>query len=84
MKDAYEAKHPTSQVDLRFVLVPGMKVLVRARTPGKLQASWEGPWTVMRLLGPADSAVEVLTHEHKARVVAVANVKLYRGNEPAH
>ena len=84
MKNAYEAKHPTSQVDLRFVLVPGMKVLVRARTPGKLQASWEGPWTVMRRRGPANSAVEVLTHEHKARVVAVANVKLYRGNEPAH
>lgn len=37
---------------------------------------------MMRLLGLADSAVEVLTHEHKARVVAVANVKLYHGNEP--
>ena len=39
---------------------------------------------MMRLLGPSDSAVEMLTHEHKARVVAMANVKLYRGNEPAH
>ena len=37
---------------------------------------------MMRLLGPADSAVEVLTDEHKARVVVVANVKLYCGNEP--
>ena len=68
--------------DLRFVLMPGMKVLVCSRVPGKLEASWEGPWTVLRLLGPADSAVEVLALEHKARVVAVSNVKPYRGTEP--
>ena len=61
MKKAYEAKQAARALDLRFVLVPGMKVLVKSRKPGKLEASWEGPWTVLRLMGPADSAVEVLT-----------------------
>ena len=69
--------------DLHFVLMPGMKVLVHSRVSGKLEASWEGPWTVLRLLGPADSEVKVLTSKHKARVVAVINVKPYRGTEPA-
>ena len=68
--------------DLRFVLMPGMKVLVRSRVPGKLEASWEGLWTVLQLLGLADHAVEVLISERKARVVAVSNVKPYRGTEP--
>ena len=82
MRRDYEARHRKSIPDLRFVLTPGMKVLVRSRVPGKLEASWEGPWTVLRLLGPADSAVEVLTSEYKARVVAVSNVKPYRRTEP--
>ena len=33
-------------------------------------------------MGPADSTVKVLTDAHKARMVAVANVKPYRGDEP--
>ena len=82
MRRDYEARHGKGTPDLRFVLTPGMKVLMRSRVPGKLEASWEGPWTVLRLLGPADSAVEVLTLEYKARVVAVSNVKPYRGTEP--
>ena len=36
----------------------------------------------MWLMGPAYSAVKVLTDAHKARVVAVANVKPYCGDEP--
>ena len=56
-----------------------MKVLVKAQLSSKLGASWEEPWTVLRLMGPADSAVEVLIDAHKARVVAVANVKPYHG-----
>ena len=83
MRRSYEARHGKSMPDLRFVLTPGMKVLVCLRVPGKLEAGWEGPWTVLRLLGPIDSAVEVLTSEHKARVVAVSNVKPYCGTEPA-
>ena len=54
----------------------------KARTLGKLGASWEGPWTVLRLMGTADSTVKVLSDVHKARVVAAANVKPYRGDEP--
>ena len=83
MRRSYEARHGKGMPDLHFVLMPGMKVLVSSHVPGKLEASWEGPWTVLRLLGPADSAVEVLTSEHKARVVAVSNVKPYHGIEPA-
>ena len=82
MHRSYEAWHGKGMPDLHFVLTPGMKVLVRSRVPGKLEASWEGPWTVLRLLGPADSAGEVLTSEYKARVIAVSNVKPYRGTEP--
>ena len=51
-------------MDLWYILVPGMKVLVKARTPSKLGASWEGPWMVLRLMGPADSTVKVLTDVH--------------------
>ena len=69
-------------MDLWYILVPGMKVLVKARTPSKLGASWEGPWIASRLMGPADSTVKVLPDAHKARMVAVANVKLYHGDEP--
>ena len=83
MHHSYEARHGKGMPDLCFVLTPGMKVLVRSQVPGKLEASWEGLWTVLRLLEPADSVVEVLTSEHKARVVAVSNVKPYRGTEPA-
>ena len=81
MKNAYESRHQARAVDLWYVLVPGMKVLVKAGTPSKIGASWEGPWTVLRLMGPADSAVKVLTNAHKACMVAVANVKPYHGHE---
>ena len=33
-------------------------------------------------MGPADSAVEVLTDAHKACAVALENVKPYHGDEP--
>ena len=82
MKNAYESRHQARAVDLWYVLVPGIKVLVKARTPSKIGASWEGPWTILRLMGLADSTVKVLTDAHKARVVVVANVKPYRGDEP--
>ena len=82
MKNTYKTKQQASAENLRYILVPGMKVLVKARTPSKLGASWEGPWMVLRLMGPADNAVEVLTDAHKAHVVGVVNVKLYHGDEP--
>ena len=47
MKTACEAKQLADAVDLWYVLVPGMKVLVKACTPAKLEASWEGPWTML-------------------------------------
>ena len=37
---------------------------------------------MLRLMGITDSAVEVLTDNDKARVVAVAKVKPYHGDEP--
>ena len=64
MKNTHKTKQQASAVDLRYILVPGMKVLVKARTPSKLGASWEGPWMVLWLMGPADSTVEVLTDAH--------------------
>ena len=82
MKNTYETKQQASAVDLRYILVPGMKVLVTAQTHSKLGASWEGPWMVLQLMGPADNAVKVLTDAHKARMVVVANVKPYCGDEP--
>ena len=33
-------------------------------------------------MGPADSAIEVMTDAHKARVVMVAIVKPYHGGKP--
>ena len=82
MKTTHETKQLAGAVDLQYVLVLGMKVLVKAHTHGKLEASWEGSWTVLQLMGSADSAVEVFTDNYKARVVAVANVKPYQGDEP--
>ena len=35
MKNAYKSRHQARAVDLRYVLVPGMKVLVKARTPAR-------------------------------------------------
>ena len=64
MKNTYKTKEQASAMDLRYIMVSGMKVLVKARTPSKLGASWEGPWMVLRLMGPADSTVEVLTDAH--------------------
>ena len=71
--------------DPREGMTPGCRVIVRQRNPAKRSARWEGPWMVLRSVGPHATGVEVLDHKSNVRVVAASNCRLYRGSPvPEH
>lgn len=68
--------------DLRYVLEPGDAVWVKQRTPGKLQARAEGPYTFLRYAGDNHLGAEVMDAAGQLRIVAIANVLPHRGAAP--
>ena len=52
---------------------------MRVRSPSKLAPKWKGLWLVMKSLGPHGSALKVLKSDGSVTMVAIANIKLWRG-----
>ena len=64
--------------DLHFTLLPGSRALVLTRSPTKRTAHFEGPYVVLRMMGPHNTAVELMDKDGGTRVVPIVNMKLFR------
>ena len=61
---------------------PGEQVLLLLSTsPRKLQAPWQGPFTVIRRVGPIDYEIERLRRQKKNNIFHINMLKLWRDNE---
>ena len=65
--------------DLRFTLLPGCRALVLTRSPTKCTAHFEEPYVVLCIMGPHNTAVELMDMDGRMRVVPIVNVKPFRG-----
>ena len=79
MRQTYAKRMARVVTDLREAIVPGDHVAVCVRTPTKLAPRWKGPWLVLRLVGENCAAAELMKPDGHTCVVALANVKRWRG-----
>ena len=65
MIEQYEKRGDLAKVDLRSVLGPGSKVVMKQKQPGKNKLRATGPYTVVRFVGRSGLGVELLGADGK-------------------
>ena len=63
------------------MLLLGSRALVLTRQPNKQKARFDGPYMVLQMMGPHNMSVELMDKAHNVHVVAIANVKPFRGDK---
>ena len=61
-------------VDFRFIFMPGDRVLLRQKDPGKLKVKAVGPYLFVKYKGRQRTRAVILNNKNKERIVSVTNL----------